>query len=594
MCGIAGILHSREKVSEVDLRRMAESIRHRGPDDQGFFISTQIGLAHNRLAILDLSSAGHQPMRAGDIIIVYNGEIYNYLELKDELVNRHNYQFSSETDTEVILAAYKTWGVECVQRLRGMWAFALWDEKLKQLLLSRDRFGIKPLYYAFDGIKLTFSSEIKALLASGISPVPDEPALADYLVIGYLDHRPETFFKNIVQLMPGYNAVYNAVTNQLHLHAYYDFESAVSSKASTFDQFHSTLKEALSIHLRSDVPVGVCLSGGLDSSSIAAIAGPLFRQSCGSPMTAITACSNDERDESAFAAQVVDAVNLDWIRTTPSCDDFKQLLTRIIWHQEQPTGSASVVMQYMVMKAARDHGIKVMLDGQGGDEILLGYERYYSSAFREWIKNGNILRFFREFYLAVMHSKLSWSDNLSYWIYFQSFTARRLLLRLKNRGLKPELIALAEQTLESSWSFENSAQSLQIRELKYYQLPHLLRFEDRSSMAHSIEARVPLVDHNVVEQAVALSLEWKIRNGYTKYALRCVAEKLLPSSIAWRRNKIGFEAPINKWTADCLDWMNQLVAESELIKSIYPARDARAPYSYRLFELAVWEEVFLQ
>jgi len=594
MCGIAGIVHSRETVNEIDLRRMAESIRHRGPDDQGFFVSTQIGLAHNRLAILDLSSAGHQPMRAGNIIIVYNGEIYNYLELKDELVNRHNYQFSSETDTEVILAAYKTWGIECVQRLRGMWAFALWDEELKQLLLSRDRFGIKPLYYVFDGIKLIFSSEIKALLANGISPVPDESILADYLVIGYLDHRPETFFKNIFQVMPGYNAVYNVATNRLQLHAYYDLESAINSKTSTFDQFHSALQEAISIHLRSDVPVGACLSGGLDSSTIAAIAGPLFQQSCGSPMTAITACSNDERDESAYAAQVVDAVKLDWIRTTPSCDDFKQLLTRVIWHQEQPTGGPSVVMQYMVMKAARDHGIKVMLDGQGGDEILLGYERYYSSAFGEWIKNGDLLRFSREFYLAGLHSKLSWLDNLCYWIYFQSFSARRQRLRSKSRGLKPELIAMAEQTLSSSYSIRNSIRSLQIQELKYYQLPHLLRFEDRSSMAHSIEARVPLIDHIVVEQAVALSLEWKIRNGYTKYALRCVAEKLLPSSIAWRKNKIGFEAPVNKWTEDSLEWMKQYIAESELIKSMYSARNSLPPYSYRLFELAVWEEVFLQ
>jgi asparagine synthase (glutamine-hydrolysing) len=311
-------------------------------------------------------------------------------------------------------------------------------------------------------------------------------------------------------------------------------------------------------------------------------------------MTAITACSSDERDESAYAAQVVDAVKLDWIRTTPSCDDFKQLLTRVIWHQEQPTGSASVVMQYMVMKAAREHGIKVMLDGQGGDEILLGYERYYSSAFSEWIKNGDILKFSREFYLAGLHSKLSWVDNLFYWIYFQSFAVRRQRLRSKNRGLQPELIAMAEQTLKSSSSSKKSIQSLQIQELKYYQLPHLLRFEDRSSMAHSIEARVPLVDHRVVEQAVALSLEWKIRNGYTKYALRSVAEKLLPSSIAWRRNKIGFEAPIKQWTAGCFEWMKQYIAKSELIKSVYPARTSLPPYSYRLFELAVWEEVFLQ
>jgi asparagine synthase (glutamine-hydrolysing) len=311
-------------------------------------------------------------------------------------------------------------------------------------------------------------------------------------------------------------------------------------------------------------------------------------------MTAITACSNDERDEAAYAAQVVAAVNLDWIQTTPSCDDFRQLLTRIVWHQEQPTGSASVVMQYMVMRAAHDHGIKVMLDGQGGDEILMGYERYYSSAFRAWIKNGNILKFFREIFLAGLHSKLSWFENLCYFIYFQSVATRRQRRKFKNRGLKSELIAMAEQTLESSSSSNNSVRSIQIQELKYLQLPHLLRFEDRSSMAHSIEARVPLVDHRVVEQAVALSLDWKIRNGYTKYALRCVAEKLLPASIAWRRNKVGFEPPINRWTKDCREWMKQCIAESELIKSMYPARNSLPPYSYKLFEIAVWEEVFLQ
>ena len=598
MCGIAGIIGT-SPVQPDELRRMADCMRYRGPDDQGLYVDGPVGLAHNRLSILDLSAAGHQPMHSGPVVLVFNGEIYNYLELRADLAREHGWEFSSHTDTEVILAAYRVWGRACVSRFRGMWAFALWDEQRQEVVLSRDRLGIKPLYYAWDGQRLLFASEIKAILAAGHRAAPNEEVLADFLVGGFLDHREDTCFAGVRQLLPGHNAWLETASRRWATQPYYDLGAAVAACTPTVEAFETALTESVALHLRSDVPVGTCLSGGLDSSTIAALAGPLYREASGRPMKAITALSGDVRDESAYAAQVVERVGLDWIRTAPSLDDFQTLLPRILWHQEQPTGGPSVVMQYAVMEAARDAEISVLLDGQGGDELLLGYERYYSYAFRSWLGRGQIGRAAREFALAGRHSGLSHATHLRYALYFQSNAARRLFLKRRSRAVDPRWFDLAEPTIRSLGRSGGTLRDLQIRELTAAQLPHLLRFEDRNSMAHSIEARVPFVDHRVVEQAVALPPEAKIRDGYTKFALRQVAEPRLPASIAWRRTKIGFEAPVS-WADAAGRWMEDQIVASPLVRGMLSVPvDARplvlpATLKYRLFEIALWERTFLR
>ena len=594
MCGLAGIVGS-APISRGVLDAMRDSTRHRGPDGEGVYHDGPVGLTHNRLAILDLSAAGHQPMRAGSHVLVFNGEIYNYVELRAELARDHGWAFRSDTDTEVILAAYRAWGDACVTRFRGMWAFAIWDEARRELFASRDRLGIKPFHYVWDGERLMFASEIKALLAAGHRAAPAEDVLADFVVGGFLDHRPETLFAGVLQLPPGHNAVLRLDARRWEIRPYYDLGARVAACDPTTEAFETALAESVALHLRSDVPVGTCLSGGLDSSTVAALAGPLYRAATGRPMTAITALSGDARDEAPYAAEVVARVGMEWIRTAPSVDDFTGLLPTLLWHQEQPTGGPSLVMQYGVMQAARAAGIPVLLDGQGGDEVLLGYERYYSYAFAQWLRQGRVALTAREFYLAGRHSGRSWAEHLAYGLYFQSGAVRRRVLRRRARALDARLFDAAEPTIRRLGSGGGTLRDLQIRELTEAQLPHLLRFEDRNSMAHSVEARVPLVDHRVVEQALALPAEAKIRDGYTKYALRTVAARHLPATIAWRRAKVGFEAP-TAWATQASAWMDAQIEGSELVRSLRVGTEAR-PFTgelkYRMLELALWERLFL-
>ncbi|HOX23705.1 MAG TPA: asparagine synthase (glutamine-hydrolyzing), partial [Elusimicrobiales bacterium] len=428
-----------------------------------------------------------------------------------------------------------------LEKLRGMWAFALYDQNTRRLTLSRDRFGIKPLYYHAGKNRFIFASEIKALLVS--QDVPRKaclPVLADYLVAGFSDHRPETFFQGIMQLPPGHTLEMETATRSFKISRYYDLGTRLQGRSTDVAGYGAAFREAIRLHLRSDVPVGTCLSGGLDSSSVASTAAAFMHADGLGPFQAVTAQSGDPRnDETAYARQIVENSGLRWHLAAPTAEDFRKHWERCLWHQEEPTGGPSVFMQYWVMKTAKEAGLIVMLDGQGGDETLLGYERYYPTLLLEWLRRSRFGTAASEFLAATCNSKLSIKDLALYSIYFLTSGPRKL--RLKNRfpDFPPELLEQTFSQLDELTRAFQRPDAMQAAEMTRFQLPHLLKYEDRNSMAWSVEARVPLVDHELAEAALLLRPEDKIRGGYTKWALRKTMEGKMPDSITWRRNKIG-------------------------------------------------------
>jgi len=597
MCGIAAIVNKSDHApDEKDVQSMLTVMDYRGPDDRGMFVKGNAALGHCRLSIIDTSAAGHQPMHYRHFSIVFNGEIYNYLELKDRLT-QCGHRFVSHTDTEVVLHAYEEWRENCLQYLDGMWAFVILDQQNRSLFCARDRFGIKPFYYYSDAQRILFASEIKAILAAGVVPISDRKTLLAYLVLGFSDHGDKTFYREILQLLPGHYAKVDLNTGAMGFSKYYDLSKAVKTEMNA-SEYSKILKESVRLHLRSDVPVGTCLSGGLDSSVIAALASGMQRdQGIQSRFVAVTAKSQlADRDESGFAKQVVDKCRLDWHLAMPVYEDFLAHIEECLRIQDEPVGGPSVFMQYFVMKKAREAGVKVMLDGQGGDETLLGYERYYPAYFWYLLRRGKIFKLIKEYLLASAHSGLSLFRLAGYIGYFLILPLRKKVLSRRVPFLKPDCIHEAIEMLQHSAKSFLDIESLQHSELAQYQLPHLLHYEDRNSMAHSIEARVPYLSHCCVEAALSLPPTDKINKGYTKYSLRQLAEKILPVSIAWRRNKFGFEAPNELWLKKHLPVMKNQVSASMLLKSICSRipdlQELSLDMQWKLYNIAVWESQY--
>lgn len=596
MCGIAGIYQKNSlSPNESSLKAMLHTISHRGPDDTGMYFHKNMGLGHRRLSIIDTSQAGHQPMRYKHLVITYNGEIYNYLEIRNKLVDL-GHVFVTQTDTEVILHAYEEWGKDCLSYFTGMWAFAILDESKNMLFCSRDRFGIKPFYYYEDEKVLAFASEIKALLFLSPRVRVNYERLIDYLVVGIADHTEGTFFQDIKQLLSGHLMSMDLVSGSVTIEKYFDLAD-FKKKASHMDEYAMRLRESVRLHLRSDVPVGTCLSGGVDSSIVAALAASFNRENGNDHFSAVTARSESpHNDETHFARQVVEHCKLDWHIANPTYEDFKNDIEECLRFQEEPVGGPSVFMQYWVMKTAKDIGLKVMLDGQGGDETLLGYERYYIPYFWDLLKTGHWVRLIKEYILAVKHSKMSFLRLTASTAYFSILTLRKMVLKWRAKYLRKEYINYPNQILLEITKEFFDLNKLQISEIKFQQLPQLLKYEDRNSMAHSIEARVPYIELSCIETALSLPSDEKIREGYTKYPLRKLAEKILPYTIAWRRNKIGFEAPTEIWLSKHNGIMKSEIQNSRILKHIcrfVPELEGlKLEIQWRLYNIAVWERLF--
>ena len=559
MCGIAGILDFDGAVAGADVTEMLRRIHHRGPDDRGVYEDAGVALGACRLAIIDLSPAGHQPMRdeSGRYALVYNGEIYNYRELRAELESL-GHRFASHTDTEVVLEAFREWGERCVERFNGMWAFALWDSETRELFCSRDRFGIKPFYYRLDGgSRFTFGSELK-VFGGGPSPGlrPNLSVVRDFIEFGAIDHVSETFFDGILKLPAAHSATVRR--GEVRLSRYWSLEQSTPPPGDSVEAVRELLRDAIRLHLRSDVPIGTCLSGGLDSSAIACGVDRIWRRDGEPPadgevrQQTFTAYFTDSGyDERPYARLVVEQIGAQpaWITFSPR--DLLENLPHIVAAQEEPFGSASIVAQWFVMRRAHEDGIKVMLDGQGGDEIFAGYHTNFGPRFADLLLRGSLRELWREAEgFRDLHSVRRREIATSI---VRALVSEETVDRVRSRRSRAHSLLHDDlHGLDRPARGERSTLDGRLRRhledlLLRRQLPELLRYEDRNSMVHSIEARVPLLDHRLVELLFSLDPRDLIQRGQTKVVLRRAFADILPQAVRDRHDKIGFAAPQARW-----------------------------------------------
>ncbi len=571
MCGIAGILSERDADLSI-IRAMTDVQSHRGPDGAGFALigndqSLQVALnrtlpsahghlalGHRRLAIIDTSSAGLQPFVSADeqLAMVFNGEVYNYVELRQELKSL-GVEFRTATDSEVILAAYRQWGTDCFSRFNGMWALAIWDKRQGRLVLSRDRFGIKPLHLTQHEGKLYFASEIKALLTlPGLPRRLNKTIAADFLRWGTVNHTQETFFQGITAFPPGhYASIDMSQSPVLAPVAFWrppsdDRLAARSvSAGNAEDEFRTLFSSAVDLRMRSDVPVGACLSGGLDSSAIVCqVAEGL---SDDHRLATFTSASTDPAfDERSWSDLVIEKCGTEPHTVFPGEEGFGADLDALILTQEEPFPTASIYAQYLLMKSARDADIPVLLDGQGADEALCGYRKYLVYALLESAKQNQWASFLSGLTsLAIRGDRglLRLSEGVRY------------LPAFLRRGNADPMAGLVQSGFQDDWDKSSPGSTLttyrsserQIDDLLRFSVPPLLRYEDRNSMAWSIESRVPFLDFRLVEYLLELPTKTKISKGQTKALMRNALRGLVPDAILDRRDKMGFVTAQNQW-----------------------------------------------
>jgi asparagine synthase (glutamine-hydrolysing) len=566
---------TRQGVSPALLCGMGDRLAHRGPDDEGYVLLGRggdpleltpsgplrtaerphgfpVGLANRRLAILDPTPAGRGPMsdETGAVWLTYNGEVYNFVELRKELRSM-GHTFRTRTDTEVVLTAYLAWGLDCFSHLNGMWGLALWDGRTDRLVLSRDRLGIKPLYLSRTSEVVAFASEPKAFETLGLPQKIDWDVAFGYLDSGYSDWGTRTFLRNIDQVEPGtYRVLERDGSEQTH--RYWSLDSRPPYERSRGDavrDFRDLFLDSVRIQLRSDVAVGTCLSGGLDSSSIA---GAIARErspgtaqhafSCVFPRTAL--------DESVYIDAVARKTQLESHKVSPTGDEFVRDFDALLRAQDEPFPSSSSYAQWRVMKLASSVGLKVLLDGQGGDELLAGYSHFFAFLAAERLREGRPASAARELWQGRHLVPLHHSVPRALAAAAPERVHRLARRHARRRGggfLDPELRAGSEPVIAELERTMGTLEGSLRRALLRTAIPVLLRSEDRSSMAHSVEARVPFLDHRLVELAASLPSELKLAKGTTKIILREAMADLLPQEVRARRDKIGFATPEASW-----------------------------------------------
>jgi asparagine synthase (glutamine-hydrolysing) len=525
MCGIAGIISADpSRINKTVLQAMAASLAHRGPDGEACWISASghAGFAHRRLSIIDLSAASAQPMHyASRYTIVYNGEIYNYIELKKDLRQR-GYGFSNESDTEVILAMYDLYKEKCLSYLDGMFSFAIWDEQEQMLFCARDRFGEKPFFFFAESNTLYFGSEMKALYAAGIPQNIDHSLLLQFLAHGHTssDADPSGTFNGKIRRLPAAHCcIFSFRDQHLSVIRYWEidknYRSDITEKRAV-DRFSELLFQSVKLRLRSDVSVGASLSGGLDSSSIAAV---ISKSDPGIFKTFTASFPGFEKDESFRARDVAEKCGFENYAVSPSADDLAADLRTLMHHQEEPFTSASVYAQYKVFGLAKENRVTVLLDGQGADETLAGYDKYRRWKLHSLFPERTAAFLQRRETNQLFNNKDINRDYINAWAG-------------KARRYKPVLQSLSDML------YYNTFQS---------GLEELLRYADRNSMAHGREVRLPFLSHELVSFAFSLPDNLKIRNGWTKWILRTSMDNYLPRHITWQKKKTGFEPPQKRW-----------------------------------------------
>jgi asparagine synthase (glutamine-hydrolysing) len=536
MCGICGVVELGRPPAREPVERMLDELAHRGPDGRGLFADDDVCLGHLRLAIIDLSDAGLEPFASEDgrLQLVFNGEIYNYIELRDEL-RAKGHRFRTETDTEVLLAGYREWGTHCVERFNGMWSFAIWDAARRTLFASRDRLGVKPFYYRLEHGRLAFASE-PWVLADGRANLG---VVRDYVEQGYLDQGDETFFAGVRRLPPAHS--FELGPHGFRTETYWRIEPH-DAPSDAPAAVRETFLDAVNLQLRADVPVGTCLSGGIDSSAIAVAVAHAGHER----QKTVTAYFEDAGfDERPFAEAVVRSTGADahWITFTAS--DLVENLPAIVQAQGEPFGSTSICAGWYVMREAKRAGLTVMLDGQGGDELFAGYRAYFGYRLSDLLRAGRVVEASAELRAFAQVNGPRWAAVALLNPHVPERV--RLAARARMRGAAtlaaPDLRGLPATNGASGFAFPDRLRRQQQLVLTRRGLPELLRYEDRNSMAHSLEARVPLLDHRLVELAFSLPGDELIRRGETKSVLRRALADLLPPQVRNRRDKLGFVTP---------------------------------------------------
>ena len=564
MCGIAGILQiDSNSYNKEHVKRMTDALSHRGPDGDGFWQNDagNVLFGHRRLSILDLSDAAAQPFHYLDrYAVVHNGEIYNYIELREEL-KKKGYEFRTQTDTEVLAAAYDCWKEDCVEQFDGMFAFAIWDEKEKEFFAARDRFGEKPFYYIHDTFNKTFlfASEIKAFWSIGLGKAFNKKMLFNFLTIGYTDNptQPDETFYDDIKKLPASSFLKIEVQSDILIEEerYWDIdvekEDEKISDEEAITKFNELFKTSIKRRLRSDVPLGTSLSGGLDSSSIVSTICEL--QTTNHKLKTFSAIfPGFEKNEEKHISEVADHFSLQSSKTVVSDNEIPELFQKIILQQDEPFGSAGTLPQYKVFELAKQNNVKVLLDGQGADEILAGYHKYYKWYWQELFRKRKLISSgeLKKAKAIGVTEKFEFKNVIASLLpdFASVFLERQYLLHaLRQEDLSKEFVHL-----QSKEAYYTTPAIFTLNGVLYFNtcmhgLEELLRYADRNSMAHGREVRLPFLSHELVEFLFSLPSDFKIRQGWTKWTLRKAMENSLPSSITWRTDKVGLEPPQQSW-----------------------------------------------
>lgn len=620
MCGIAGILATCPRQREwfdARIAPMTQSLAHRGPDACGFWADDTVAFGHRRLSIIDLSDAGRQPLHDDTrrFTLIYNGELYNYTELRRELAAR-GCRFQSQTDSEVLLYAYREWGAAALDRCNGMWAFAIWDSTRRELFAARDRAGKKPFYYTRDADgNLFFASEIKAFRAIGMRFGLEPQAAFDFLSQGTYGHlHAKGFFTGVDQLPAGHCMTVHAGETPI-VRRYWELPVVRRRDRLPYDdgfrkRFRELFEDAVRVRLRADVPVGATLSGGLDSSTIV---GVVNRLTNGAPMHIFTSLyPNSRHDETPYFEAAVATLKEPIIhRVTPPAADLREDIVRVLDHQEEPFGDTSILAHFHLMRAAREAGVPVILSGQGGDELLFGYPSMVHAYLGDLLGRGHPVRAWREARQWMVGANVGARGVVA------AAVAHAFPLGLRDRLRRryvQGLGALASRSLRDSVSlsrFEidvrrDSLDDYAAQVFTRFSIPHLVHYDDRNAMAFSIEGRMPFLDHRLVELLFTVDYSALVSRGTTKRVLREVFADVVPNKVLLRRDKVGFHTPMASWLRNELSWVTATLGQERLqelgvlnplrvnerIASLRDGDDAAAIPVWRAFVLNLWAQHF--
>ena len=602
MCGIVG---SFGKLDFVRFKKSLDSIKHRGPDNEGIYLydvkekheivksdilmdSRYVALGHRRLSIIDLADVANQPMTLDNYSLIFNGEIYNYKEIRRELIGC-GYSFETKSDTEVLLKSYIHWGEDCVDKFNGMWAFCIFDILKQEFFISRDRIGVKPLYYYLDDNNFYFASEIKAILEFKISRVANKKEIVKFLIYGAQENTEATTFNDISRFPAGQNGIFSLNTRKFKLNKYFELDKNNIESSETEEELRESIKlvinDSVNLRLRSDVDIGMALSGGVDSNIVV----NLVNQQKTSISTFSSIYTDDDAiNETDNIKITVDKLKLNSNFTTVNKSDILNHIENIVWHQDEPFDTLGILAQNKVYELMNSKGVKVSLDGQGADEIYAGYPAYKAIFLRENI--GNILM-----YKQFLKCGFFTFSNLK--LLILSFVPKlfeKLYFRKRANELFSKKVRFISSEKKGFVFFKNLNQKL-IYDTKEY-LPVLLRYVDRNSMQFSIESRGIFLDYKVIENALKIPSKYKIKKCYSKYIVRSSYTDIVPEKIIWDKKKLGFPVPQKAWMEDneVASIFKSYIKNSKIIKlvGIDKIPQKNTSLYWRLVNIAIWEKVF--